>query len=80
MSKQKIGLFTAGAIVVANMVGTGVFTSLGFQAAGLSSGLSIMILWITGGIVAFTGALCYGELGGMFPQSGGEKSDSEIYN
>lgn len=81
MSKQKIGLFTAGAIVVANMVGTGVFTSLGFQAAGLSSGLSIMILWITGGIVAFTGALCYGELGGMFPQSGGEYNYlSKVYH
>jgi APA family basic amino acid/polyamine antiporter len=72
MKPQKIGLFTATAIVVANMVGTGVFTSLGFQVAGLHSGFTIMLLWITGGIVAFTGALCYGELGSMFPQSGGE--------
>jgi APA family basic amino acid/polyamine antiporter len=81
MNKQKIGLFTTTAIVVANMVGTGVFTSLGFQAAGLHSGFTIMLLWITGGIVAFTGALCYGELGSMFPQSGGEYNYlSKIYH
>lgn len=81
MNKQKIGLFTATAIVVANMVGTGVFTSLGFQVAGLHSGFTIMLLWITGGIVAFTGALCYGELGSMFPQSGGEYNYlSKIYH
>jgi APA family basic amino acid/polyamine antiporter len=74
-------LFTATAIVVANMVGTGVFTSLGFQVAGLNSGFTIMLLWITGGIVAFTGALCYGELGSMFPQSGGEYNYlSKIYH
>jgi APA family basic amino acid/polyamine antiporter len=79
--KQKIGLFTATAIVVANMVGTGVFTSLGFQVAGLHSGFTIMLLWITGGVVAFTGALCYGELGSMFPQSGGEYNYlSKIYH
>jgi APA family basic amino acid/polyamine antiporter len=81
MNKQKIGLFTATAIVVANMVGTGVFTSLGFQVAGLQSGFTIMLLWVTGGIVAFTGALCYGELGSMFPQSGGEYNYlSKIYH
>lgn len=81
MNKQKIGLYTATSIVVANMVGTGVFTSLGFQVAGLHSGFSIMLLWITGGIVAFTGALCYGELGSMFPQSGGEYNYlSKIYH
>ncbi len=81
IGKQKIGLFTATAIVVANMVGTGVFTSLGFQVAGLQSGFTIMLLWITGGIVAFTGALCYGELGSMFPQSGGEYNYlSKIYH
>jgi APA family basic amino acid/polyamine antiporter len=81
MNKQKIGLYTATSIVVANMVGTGVFTSLGFQAAGLQSGFTIMLLWITGGIVAFTGALCYGELGSMFPQSGGEYNYlSKIYH
>ena len=81
MNKQKIGLFTTTAIVVANMVGTGVFTSLGFQVAGLHSGFTIMLLWITGGIVAFTGALCYGELGSMFPQSGGEYNYlSKIYH
>lgn len=81
MTKQKIGLYTATAIVVANMVGTGVFTSLGFQAADIHSGFTIMLLWVTVASVAFTGALCYGELGSMFPQSGGEYNYlSKIYH
>jgi APA family basic amino acid/polyamine antiporter len=79
--KQKIGLYTATAIVVANMVGTGVFTSLGFQVAGLHHGFTIMLLWLIGGVVAYCGALCYGELGSMFPQSGGEYNYlSKIYH
>lgn len=80
-SGDKINLFTATSIVVANMVGTGVFTSLGFQAAGLHQGYTIMVLWVAGAIVALTGALCYGELGSMFPQSGGEYNYlSKIYH
>jgi APA family basic amino acid/polyamine antiporter len=54
------------------MVGTGVFTSLGFQAAGISNGFSIILLWVIGALVAFLGALCYAEIGAMFPRSGGE--------
>lgn len=68
----KIGLATAVAIVIANMVGTGVFGSLGFQVAGIPSGFPIMMLWLIGGIVSFCGAVCYAELAAMFPRSGGE--------
>jgi len=68
----KIGLGTAIAIVVANMVGTGVFGSLGFQVAGIPSGFPIMMLWLTGGIISFCGAVCYAELASMFPRNGGE--------
>ena len=67
-----ISLATATAIVVANMVGTGVFTSLGFQIIDLHSGFTLMMLWVVGGLCALCGALCYGELASAFPRSGGE--------
>lgn len=69
---QKIGLFTAMAVVIANMIGTGVFTSLGFQVVGIKSVFVLMLLWITGGILAFCGAVSYAELGAVNPRSGGE--------
>ena len=63
---------TALAVVVANMVGTGVFTSLGFQLVTLESGFALIMLWVVGGIVAMCGALSYAELGAALPRSGGE--------
>jgi len=54
------------------MVGTGIFTSLGFQVGGLPSGFAIMALWAAGGICALCGALAYAELGAALPRSGGE--------
>jgi APA family basic amino acid/polyamine antiporter len=62
----------ATALVVADMVGVGVFTSLGFQVRDIPSGFSILLLWTIGGIVALCGALSYAELGAMFPRSSGE--------
>ncbi len=69
---QGISLITATAVVVANMIGTGVFTSLGFQVGDLPSGFTIMMLWLVGGVCAFCGAVCYGELAAALPRSGGE--------
>ena len=66
------GLPTAVALLVSNMVGTGVFTSLGFQVLDLTSGFALLALWAVGGCLALSGALCYAELGAMYPQSGGE--------
>jgi basic amino acid/polyamine antiporter, APA family len=63
---------TATAIVIADMIGVGVFTSLGFQVKDLTSGFSLLLLWIVGGVAALCGAFCYGELGAMFPRSSGE--------
>ena len=62
----------ATAIVISNMIGTGVYTSLGLQAAGVHSVLALVFIWITGGLVAFCGALTYGELAARIPKSGGE--------
>jgi len=60
------------AVVIANMIGTGVFTSLGFQLLAISSTTTILFLWLLGGICALCGALCYAELGSRHPASGGE--------
>lgn len=54
------------------MVGTGVFTSLGFQLDAVQSGFALMMLWLLGGVIALCGALCYGELASALPRSGGE--------
>src|SRR6188474_1080338 len=67
-----VSVLVAVAIVVADMVGVGVFTSLGFQVKDIPSGFSILLLWTIGGIVALCGVFSYGELGAMFPRSSGE--------
>jgi APA family basic amino acid/polyamine antiporter len=71
-SVAKITWLTATSIVVADMVGVGVFTSLGFQVKDITSGFSLLALWIVGGVVAMCGAICYAELALMFPRSSGE--------
>ncbi len=70
--KKRITFATATSVVIANMIGTGVFTSLGFQLFGIKSLFSILLLWLLGGIISLCGALSYGELGAAFPRSGGE--------
>ena len=67
-----VSVIVATAIVVADMVGVGVFTSLGFQVKDIPSGFSILLLWTVGGLVALCGVFSYSELGAMFPRSSGE--------
>jgi APA family basic amino acid/polyamine antiporter len=79
--RRTIGFVTASSIVIANIIGTGIFTSLGFQLADIQSGFPLLMLWIIGGITALCGALCYGELSAALPRSGGEYHFlSEIYH
>lgn len=84
MAEQKehgIGLPTCLSLVTATMVGTGVYTSLGFQLVDLQSGFSILLLWALGGLIALCGALSYAELAVAIPRSGGEYTYlSEIYH
>lgn len=63
---------TAILLVVANMVGTGVFTTLGLQASGIPDGAALLLLWLIGGVIALCGALSYAELVAALPRSGGE--------
>jgi basic amino acid/polyamine antiporter, APA family len=67
-----VSVVVATAIVVADMVGVGVFTSLGFQVKDIPSGFAILLLWTVGGVVALCGVFSYSELGAMFPRSSGE--------
>jgi APA family basic amino acid/polyamine antiporter len=72
MRGKKMKVLTATLIVIASMIGTGVFTSLGFQLMGVHSGFGILMLWLVGGVIALCGALSYGELASAMPRSGGE--------
>ncbi len=72
MAARKFRYTTVTAVVIANMVGTGVFTSLGFQLLDLRSGFVLLMLWAVGGLAALCGAMTYAELGAALPRSGGE--------
>ena len=72
MTETKFRYRTVTAVVIANMIGTGVFTSLGFQLLDISSGFVILTLWAVGGLIAVCGAMTYAELGAAMPRSGGE--------
>ena len=72
MAHSKIGWKTAAALVISNMIGTGVFTSLGYQISDLKNTTSILLLWLIGGFLALIGAFIYSELASKFKQSGGD--------
>jgi APA family basic amino acid/polyamine antiporter len=70
--KHKIGWKTAAALVISNMIGTGVFTSLGYQLTDIQNTFSIVLIWALGGLFALIGAFTYAELGTNFDDSGGD--------
>lgn len=72
MSIRKIGFYAAISLVMANMVGTGVFVSLGYQLLNFQQGFTFLAIWILGGVVALCGAFSYSELATRLPDSGGE--------
>ncbi|MFH0841437.1 MAG: amino acid permease [Bacteroidota bacterium] len=70
--QRKLGLFPATNIVIANMIGAGIFTTSGLLMSGLNDPVLMIVLWGVGGIIALCGALSYGELGAAMPGAGGE--------
>ena len=70
--KRQLGLFAASNIVVANIIGAGIFTTSGLLMGELKSPVIMLFLWVAGGGIALCGALSYGELGAAMPGSGGE--------
>ncbi len=69
---RQLGFFSSTALVISNMVGTGIFATTGFMAGDLGSAKLILACWAVGALFAFAGALSYSELGINFPSSGGE--------
>lgn len=69
---RRLGVPSASALVVANMIGAGVFTTSGFALGDLGSREFVLLAWLIGGFIALCGALSYGALGRRFPESGGE--------
>ena len=68
----KYSFTVAVTVVIANMIGTGVFTSLGYQVGPIPSGFAILMLWLVGGVVSLCGAFCYAEIATSLKKSGGE--------
>jgi len=88
---QTVSTWPAAALVISNMIGIGIFTSLGYQIAAFTTAdgasqlgnhvFPIMMLWLLGGALALCGALCYAELATALPRSGGEYNFlSRIYH
>jgi APA family basic amino acid/polyamine antiporter len=69
---RQLGFVSATALVISNMVGTGIFATTGFMAGDLGSARLILLCWLAGAGFALCGALTYSELGINFPSSGGE--------
>ena len=70
--ETRLGFTGVTSFTVANMIGTGVFTTLGFQLLDLHTPFALLALWVVGGLIALCGSLVYGELGAAMPRSGGE--------
>lgn len=69
---RQVGWFTAACLLISNMIGGGIFTTTGFLARDLGDPPAILLLWIMGAAISLAGALCYAELGTVFPQAGGD--------
>ncbi len=79
--ERRLGLFPATNIVIADMIGAGIFTTSGLLLLQLGSPLLMIALWVAGGVLALSGALCYGALGAAMPRAGGEYAYlSEIFH
>ncbi len=70
--KKTLGYFSLTNIVVADMIGAGIFTTSGLLLAQLHDPLLMLVLWVMGGGIALCGALSYSELGANFPRAGGD--------
>lgn len=69
---RSVGAFTATSVVIANVIGAGIFTTPGFLARDLESPFAVLSIWVLGAILSLAGALSYSELGAAFPEAGGE--------
>src|SRR5207247_9052167 len=71
-TQRQLGFVSATALVLASVVGSGVFTTSGILLADLRSPSLVLAAWLAGGVIAVLGAFCYGALARRYPESGGE--------
>ena len=69
--RTSLGLFDATLLVIGAVFGSGIFLTTGIIAAEIPYSGMIWLAWIGGGLITLAGALCYGELGGLYPKAGG---------
>lgn len=69
---RRFGVPTATALVIASMIGTGVFTTSGPLLETVGSPAAVLMVWVVGGLVSLCGALSYAEIGTAYPEAGGE--------
>ena len=69
---RQLTLVSAAALVVSNMIGSGIFTTIGFMAGDLGRPSIVLSVWLVGGVAAAAGCISYAELGVNLPRSGGE--------
>ena len=70
--RRRLGLTTATSLIVASMIGTGIFSTTGLMLARVESAWFVLVCWLLGGVIALSGALSYAELATMMPEAGGE--------
>src|SRR5262249_6014873 len=70
--ERRLGTIDAAAIVIANVIGVGIFTTPGIVASMVPHPGAVLALWFFGGLLAFAGAMAYAELAVRFPRAGGE--------
>lgn len=69
---RKLGAKEAISLVVGTVIGTGVFLKAGVMSQSVGSPFWVLAAWAVAGFVSFIGALCYAELGSLYPRAGGE--------
>src|ERR1700683_3444122 len=70
--KRELGLWSAAAIVVGTVIGSGIFLVPSTMARNVGSPLKVFGVWIAGGLLSLFGALSYAELAAALPEAGGE--------
>jgi APA family basic amino acid/polyamine antiporter len=70
--RAKLSVWTASGLVVASMIGTGVYTTSGLMLAEGRTPLGVLAVWAVAGALSLAGALSYAELATIYPESGGE--------
>ncbi len=70
--KKELSLFDSTCLVVGIIIGAGIYETAPTIAASMSSGLGVLAIWLVGGLLALSGALCYAELATTYPRAGGD--------